>query len=58
MKYFVFGKWEGDDFLDNIEFLNFMMEYFEGEWNVVSVMEVENEMEGYEDKYVIFFEGM
>jgi DnaJ family protein C protein 13 len=52
------GKWGGADLPDDTVFLDLMMEYLERERDVVSVTEVDNETEGYEDKHVIFSEGV
>lgn len=52
------GKLEGADFPDNADFLDLMMEYLERERSVVSLTEVENETEEFEDKHVIVSEGM
>ncbi|KAG0579697.1 hypothetical protein KC19_4G117600 [Ceratodon purpureus] len=52
------GKWEAADLPNDPVFMDLMMEYLEGEQNVVSATEVEIEMEGYEDKHVIFSEGV
>lgn len=59
MKHLAFGNWEGTDLPDDALFLDLMMEHLERERNVVGMTEADNQTEdSYEDKHVIFSEGM
>ncbi|KAG0590844.1 hypothetical protein KC19_1G130600 [Ceratodon purpureus] len=58
VSHLAFGNLEGGDLPDNTEFLDLMMEHLERERNVVSMADVGNDAEEYEDKHVIFSEGM
>jgi DnaJ family protein C protein 13 len=58
VRHLAFGIWEGGDLPDNTEFLDLMMEHLERERNVVSMTDVGNDTQEYEDKHVIFSEGM
>ena len=58
VKHLASGSWEGADLPDDTVFLDLMMEYLERERNVASATEVESETEGFEDKHVIFSEGV